>query len=560
MEQHGYLGELKEIKSLSPLLTQTALLHQCTLRLLQPDGTAICEAWPGDGGCIIDEVHEQQWREIVHLYLDEATPESCQLREIHCLCGKPFLILPICWKDRTEDFLTVCQATTEQRPFFASLVCMIADRLACIRDGVREWERRSHVVSALDEFYLQTQHLESTHNLYQASLEILLLHFDADIGIFVPRHGDDQWGKPFKVGAVENPMHWFDNLAAYVTTIYSPSQGPGLVTLQTRADDPQFVQFGLSSLIYTKVCLEETSLGLLVLGSLSGEHMLSFDDLPLLESLKRIISMRLRDSRAQQDRETLLTLRTQSELMRRIIRDIKSPAYAAQIFLKHLIGKYNNISSISPDVLELSEKVREQIDSMATLADGMQRFSRPLDVRQEFININELAHRIIDINITLPGLSVSFELCESDPVSAVDVTEISEALTVLMANALKPMKHEGQLHEGQLKVKTQVTAPQQHPQLTGKLDAEFVLIALSDNGCGVPEAVQRDIFQAGVSSNGGAGLGLYTVRMIAEEHGGAAWLAQTGSGGSTFVFAIPLCQYSSERGRNGQALGPTSGR
>lgn len=73
---------------------------------------------------------------------------------------------------------------------------------------------------------------------------------------------------------------------------------------------------------------------------------------------------------------------------------------------------------------------------------------------------------------------------------------------------------------------------------------ESLEIAVSDTGCGVPAGEQARIFERFVRldparSGGGAGLGLPIARSIAEAHGGALTLPESGPSGSTFLVRLP---------------------
>ena len=76
--------------------------------------------------------------------------------------------------------------------------------------------------------------------------------------------------------------------------------------------------------------------------------------------------------------------------------------------------------------------------------------------------------------------------------------------------------------------------------LAATIKRKSQIISLTDSGGGVPDSIRHGIFQPGMSTTGGEGLGLHNVQMIAEEHGGAPWLAETGPKGSTFIFALPM--------------------
>ncbi len=75
---------------------------------------------------------------------------------------------------------------------------------------------------------------------------------------------------------------------------------------------------------------------------------------------------------------------------------------------------------------------------------------------------------------------------------------------------------------------------------------QYVVLAVQDDGVGIPAAEQRRIFErfyrvdkARSRETGGTGLGLSIVRHVAERHGGQVGVASTLGSGSTFTVHIP---------------------
>ncbi len=88
---------------------------------------------------------------------------------------------------------------------------------------------------------------------------------------------------------------------------------------------------------------------------------------------------------------------------------------------------------------------------------------------------------------------------------------------------------------------------QNTPGAGGEVRVSFVqepaqaVLAIRDNGPGIPERAQERLFQpfAGSSRPGGAGLGLAIARELAQAHGGDLVLAATGPEGTTFELRLP---------------------
>jgi len=82
-------------------------------------------------------------------------------------------------------------------------------------------------------------------------------------------------------------------------------------------------------------------------------------------------------------------------------------------------------------------------------------------------------------------------------------------------------------------------------------DAE-VVIRVSDNGGGIPEALLSTVFGKYVTDKAdGNGLGLYLSRMIVERRFGGRLLAENGSEGAVFSIILPRVEERRETGREG---------
>jgi two-component system sensor kinase FixL len=72
-------------------------------------------------------------------------------------------------------------------------------------------------------------------------------------------------------------------------------------------------------------------------------------------------------------------------------------------------------------------------------------------------------------------------------------------------------------------------------------------VSIRDNGPGLSPAAVEDMFEWSNScKEGGMGLGLSIARTIMETHGGAIWLASTGTSGSEFCFSMSAGDVSAE--------------
>jgi len=86
----------------------------------------------------------------------------------------------------------------------------------------------------------------------------------------------------------------------------------------------------------------------------------------------------------------------------------------------------------------------------------------------------------------------------------------------------------------------QAAGPKGTVEVETLADGDEVVIAVSDNGPGVPAELREKVFDVFFTTKrGGTGLGLNIARRIAEDHQGSIELSTAASGGARFVVRLP---------------------
>ncbi len=128
-----------------------------------------------------------------------------------------------------------------------------------------------------------------------------------------------------------------------------------------------------------------------------------------------------------------------------------------------------------------------------------------------------------------PNIDLRLEAPEQTPPVQADPDKVRQVLTNLVDNAVKYSPAGGV-------VTTRVT-----------IEPERMRIAVSDEGLGIPPAEQERIFEKFYRLDpnltrgvGGTGLGLFISRELIGRMDGHIWVESAGTGGSTFLFELPL--------------------
>jgi signal transduction histidine kinase len=207
----------------------------------------------------------------------------------------------------------------------------------------------------------------------------------------------------------------------------------------------------------------------------------------------------------------------------KISHDLRNMLASAQLLSDRL-------SSLpDPAVQRFAPKLIASLDRAINLCQRTLQFGRAEEVapRRERIPLRALVLEVGD-SLGLPREgAVAFAINMDDALQIdADRDQLYRILSNLLRNAMQAFEQQ-EAGQGQITV-------------AGRRDAKRVIIAVIDDGPGVPEKARAHLFQAfqGSARKGGTGLGLAVAHELVVAHGGVIRLSDTGHG-ATFEVEIP---------------------
>ena len=192
-------------------------------------------------------------------------------------------------------------------------------------------------------------------------------------------------------------------------------------------------------------------------------------------------------------------------------------------FVERLASEVGRLTVLTNDLLTLSR--------LEEPGKQMEKDFLPLDVGQL---AGETAAGLLAL-AEAKGQTVTVDVTATPPVMG-DAVSLQTLIRNLLDNAIR------------------YTQPGGHISISVRPGPEggetrWVILAVRDDGAGIPAADQRRIFErfyrvdkARSRETGGTGLGLSIVRHVAERHGGQVEVASTLGSGSTFIVRLPAAE------------------
>ncbi|HWA15111.1 MAG TPA: PAS domain-containing protein [Gemmatimonadales bacterium] len=171
-------------------------------------------------------------------------------------------------------------------------------------------------------------------------------------------------------------------------------------------------------------------------------------------------------------------------------------------------------------------------------------FGRRTVVAPQVVRLNEIVGETDRLLRRLLGEDIELitSLAEDMPPVRVDTTQIAQVLVNLAVNARDAMPQ-----GGTLTIETGIRQVDEHFANTHPEVApgRFVVLTVSDTGCGMSEEVRRHVFEPFFTTKPagrGTGLGLATVYGIVKQAGGLITVDSTVGRGTSFQILLPIAE------------------
>ncbi|HDR04316.1 MAG TPA: hybrid sensor histidine kinase/response regulator, partial [Candidatus Marinimicrobia bacterium] len=256
-----------------------------------------------------------------------------------------------------------------------------------------------------------------------------------------------------------------------------------------------------------------------------------------IEKLKSEIRDRIMAQEALQIREYQLkeANATKDKFFSIIAHDLNNPIATLLMTSEYLASSYENLSEAART--EFIANIADAAERISSMLQNLLNWSRSQTNR---IEINPHHLPIYDLGKEAAAfLDHSSQQKDIELVNNIDqnlrvYADYNMILTVfrnLISNAIKFTPRKGRI------------------ELTAEESNGEVLIAVRDNGVGIPDEKKHKVFKidekistSGTENEKGSGLGLLLCKEFVEKNRGSIWLESQQGKGTTFYFALPASQ------------------
>lgn len=275
------------------------------------------------------------------------------------------------------------------------------------------------------------------------------------------------------------------------------------------------------------ILFENESLGVLVVDNRSSKEPVSQNDINILEGIASQIGTSLNYIRLTSkfiDEKTESAIKAKEELLKakenlvmRAVHNMRTPAAACASFLKVLSRDF----IFEPEIEELLDGAKNQINRISGLANDFMLFIKPIHMRVEVIDLNDL---IDDAIKQFRGIKSELQLKVvsrvDSPMIIADSKELSWIVEELITNSIKNGAH--------------------IINFSTECLEDSIRLIIEDDGSGVGRAFSEKLFEPFFSNDDmSPGIGLANVKKIIEEHNGKINLDSTYTFGARFIIDLP---------------------
>ncbi len=191
-----------------------------------------------------------------------------------------------------------------------------------------------------------------------------------------------------------------------------------------------------------------------------------------------------------------------------------------------------------------AEQIVKAAERAGELTSQLLAFSRRRAAQPKPLDLNAVVSRLSTMMKRLIGDDIELRLALGEELGRVmaDAGQIEQVLLNLAVNSRDAMPRGGVLTIETVNARVERDPRGRAPALKS---GPYVLLMVSDTGCGMDEATRARIFEpffTTKSAGAGTGLGLFTVAGIVKRSGGAVDVLSSPGGGTCFQVYLPLVE------------------
>ena len=217
------------------------------------------------------------------------------------------------------------------------------------------------------------------------------------------------------------------------------------------------------------------------------------------------------------------------EMARQVAHEIKNPLTPMKLSLQYL---QKAIAEKNPNTEKMINKISHtlitQINILSDIATSFSNFTSMPEPKAELMDLGAALRKAVDLHNNPASVTTSVRIPKEQVMVMADEALIVRTFNNLLLNALQAVPAD---RKPEIKLELKIEAD------------DTALIAITDNGSGIPADIQDKVFIPNFSTKyTGSGIGLAVAKKGIENAGGRIWFVTEEGEGTTFYISLPLAK------------------